>query len=133
MSPSRFVAFTKQLIAAPPMSAPQEVVDSCATYWARRLMPTPADMEGFAMSERLQVDDWADVVGQDPALTKELRRSAMPVRYSDAKLQASAALKYELVVVPFCVDVSKLNTHSSGAEGLNSCVFVQSKASYDFF
>ena len=49
-------------------------------------------------SEKWAIGNWTDALTADPAVARDARRLAMPVRYSEIKLQSAATTKYEVIL-----------------------------------
>ena len=97
MTYSRKRALTIQLLMSHPLCLTYEQAVDMLAY-ARRTLPTIANIQGFKPGEAVQIGDWQGCVNGNELTRKDARRLAMPLRYADAKLHMAALLKMELVL-----------------------------------
>ena len=96
---SRFLNFTRSLLASEPLGFSKADCRAITTYSARRLLPSLADSAGLSITDRLAVGGWADPAPEagPSAMNTQARRMAMPSRYSDQKLVVAARVKENLL------------------------------------
>eukprot|EP00972_Heterocapsa_arctica_P090501 13353358-Heterocapsa_arctica.AAC.1 len=89
---SRFHAFSRQLLRGPRACLSVDEAAIAMSYSARRVLPTVADLAKYAAEERLKLGGWLD-----SEATELQKRSSMPDRYCDRKLDVDLSLKLELL------------------------------------
>ena len=87
LSRARLHRFTAEALRAHGM--PEEVLMAIYPYSARRTLPTMAHLMGYANHERHEIGGWY--------FRATAQESAMPLRYSDARLFMQASLKHSLL------------------------------------
>ena len=106
------------LLQAPPISLTAAEVSDITSYSWRRTLPSLADRAGFSSTERILLGGWADAGGGVGDLTREARRLAMPMLYSDLKMVMQLRVKHEFLEV-VRVAVSSLSQSKGSAAALD--------------
>ena len=96
MPMARFVSFTRRLLLTSRLGLSKYDLKRITTYSARRVLPSVADAAGCSVSERLAVGAWSDPA-PDGSLQVQARRLAMPIRYSEQRINIAASIKARLV------------------------------------
>jgi len=97
MSLPKLMAVTSSLLQRPPASLTPSQVSDITSYSCRRTLPSLADRAGFGVAERVLLGGWQDSGGGAAELSKEARRLAMPMLYSDHKMLMQLRVKHELM------------------------------------
>ena len=97
MSLPKFMTASASLLQGPPANLTPAQVNDITSYSCRRTLPSLSDRAGFEVTERVLLGGWTDKGGMAGDITKEARRLAMPMLYSDHKQLIQLRVKYELL------------------------------------
>ena len=93
----KLMSLTCSLLQAPPISLSAAQVSDITSYSCRRTLPSLADRAGFGTTERILLGGWSGAGEGAGDLTKEAKRLAMPMLYSDLKMVMQLRVKHELL------------------------------------
>jgi len=93
----KLMSLTCSLLQAPPISLSADQVSDITSYSCRRTFPSLADRAGFGTTERILLGGWSGAGEGAGDLTKEAKRLAMPMLYSDLKMVMQLCVKHELL------------------------------------